>query len=294
MSTLTCRTSSLLRTTTTTCSRFLEMARPRRRSAHRRCARRTGSRAAEPSTSSGASTVGATVRGRPRVRLGIAPLARTGTRAAPASCTCSRMISCRPSPTAACPTARARTADPVKTAMPGPERRCSCNSSEARETGRHFEHGQHVFEYTCCMSGDNVGEECGDCCVDYESILIAIIGGVVRRGLLPCLLRHRHLLRREGKWPRRTLQSWPRRGSRRRRDGAASTPAADGRAQPAERQIRLLFDQHSSAGAASISVTQPQVLTPQVLQPQGVTQPAGAAAASADAASADADSVQSL
>ena len=47
---------------------------------------------------------------------------------------------------------------------------------EARETGRvHEGLGTNIYEYTCCSSGDNEGEECGDCCTSDSAVASAMI-----------------------------------------------------------------------------------------------------------------------
>ena len=35
--------------------------------------------------------------------------------------------------------------------------------------------GNTVYEYTCCMSGDNDGEQCGDCCTSDTAVATAMI-----------------------------------------------------------------------------------------------------------------------
>ena len=53
---------------------------------------------------------------------------------------------------------------------------CSCSLGEARETGRvHESLGTNIYEYTCCSSGDNEGEECGDCCTSDSAVASAMI-----------------------------------------------------------------------------------------------------------------------
>ena len=73
------------------------------------------------------------------------------------------------------PMTRKRTTGGV-TAADGTARSAGYQATEPRRAGGRSR----------TKGGDNVGEECGDCCVDYESILIAIIGGVV--GGVVCLV----------------------------------------------------------------------------------------------------------
>ena len=146
---------------------------------------------------------------------------------------------------------------------------CGCSQGSARETGASSE---DVFEYTCCMSGDNVGEECGDCCVDYESILIAIIGGVV--GGVVCLVCCAIAICYVAKCACFAKNAPVM---------AAPPTAAVVEMVPPMQQMVALQPQNAKSGSFSTStqlqvlqpqgVTQPQVLQPQMLQPQNVTQP---------------------
>ena len=149
---------------------------------------------------------------------------------------------------------------------------CGCSQGSARETGASYpEHD--VVDYTCCMSGDNVGEECGDCCVDYESILIAIIGGVV--GGVVCLVCCAIAICYVAKCACFAKNVAP--------VAAAPPTAAVVEMVPPMQQMVALQPQNAKSGSFSTStqvqvlqpqnVMQPQVLTPQVLQPQTVTQP---------------------
>lgn len=61
--------------------------------------------------------------------------------------------------------------------------RCTCSQGEARLTlGETHYRGQTYYPYTCCHGGDNVGEECGDCCNNVG----AIVGIVVGSGFALC------------------------------------------------------------------------------------------------------------
>jgi hypothetical protein len=162
---------------------------------------------------------------------------------------------------------------------------CGCSQGSARETGASYpEHD--VVEYTCCMSGDNVGEECGDCCVDYESILIAIIGGVVGGVvvLICCAIAICYVAKCacfaknvapvaaaplvatiEMATPMQPMVALQPQNAKSNSITLQAQPQAAVVLQPQNvTQPQVLQPQ---------TVTQPQVLTPQVLQPQTVTQP---------------------
>ena len=49
---------------------------------------------------------------------------------------------------------------------------CTCSQGEARETGETIEYeGDLYYGYTCCTSGNNEGEHCGD----YEGGIVVLI-----------------------------------------------------------------------------------------------------------------------
>ena len=265
--------------------------RPRR--APRPRALRTGSGAAAPSTFSGASKGAATARGKTTALLRM----RIGTRAR-ASCTSSRTASSRRSPTAA------RTGAPAPTAVVGTTaglgaRARSAGARRAARARRARVTPNTMVEYTCCMSGDNVGEECGDCCVDYESILIAIIGGVVGGVVFliccaiaicyvaKCACFAKNVASVAVAPPVATIEmATPMQPMVALQPQNAKSNSITLQAQP---QAAVVLQPHmqpqgwrrrccssaqgrgAAAGAADAARMQPQVLTPQVMQPQVLT-----------------------
>ena len=53
---------------------------------------------------------------------------------------------------------------------------CTCSQGSARLTGETTMYrGDKYYKYTCCDGGDNVGEECGDCCSNVALAIFLII-----------------------------------------------------------------------------------------------------------------------
>ena len=153
---------------------------------------------------------------------------------------------------------------------------CTCgNGLKARETGNQLEwDGETYYEYECCQPGTEgtVGEECGDCCVDYESILIAIIGGVVGGVVfLICCAIAICYVAKCACFAKNVASV------------AVAPPVATIEMATPMQPMVALQPQNAKSGSFSTStqlqvlqpqgVTQPQVLQPQMLQPQNVTQP---------------------
>ena len=74
---------------------------------------------------------------------------------------------------------------------------CTCSEGEARETGSTLEwEGQTYYDYTCCLSGNNVGEQCGDytggelvAVIIFLLFVLCLIGCVV--GVCLCICKAR-------------------------------------------------------------------------------------------------------
>ena len=53
---------------------------------------------------------------------------------------------------------------------------CTCSQGSARLTGETTVYrGDRIYKYTCCDGGDNVGEECGDCCTNVGLMVSLVI-----------------------------------------------------------------------------------------------------------------------
>ena len=64
---------------------------------------------------------------------------------------------------------------------------CACSAGEARETGQTVDYdGTKYYEYTCCIHGSNVGEECGDNTHESAAAVMGILAIIVFCACLVC------------------------------------------------------------------------------------------------------------